>query len=659
MDSIAARLGEAERWNRLLREGLDSLPEGFAVYDAEDRLVVCNRRYAELSGPRQDALRTAAAPLQRLDNGRWVRVSVRPMPEGGTAVSFSDVTEMVRAQEEVRLQSTALSEAANAVAIADHQGRILWVNRAFVRLTGYSTAEILGEPLRILSAGHYEPTFHEKLWETLLAGRVWFGDVVETRKDGTFYTAQETITPLLEADGQVSHILAIQEDVSARQETEARIRYLAYHDPLTDLPNRVLFQERLPQALAQARRNGKMVAVHFLDLDRFKHINDTLGHAVGDALLREIGQRLRGCLRGADMVVRLGGDEFAILQTDLKRIDGASALARKVVAAVAEPIHLGGQEVATSASVGITVYPIDDSPPAQLLQNADLAMYQAKREGRNAVRFYTPTLNAEMCSRLELERELEQGLRRGEFLLYYQPHFELLSGRVVGAEALLRWRHPQRGLVLPGSFLTVAEECGLIRPLTRWILMEACQRSRHWQLDGQPPLRLAVNVAAANFQRGQLIELVEEALAVTGLAPDLLELEVPETALLKQPEVARTVQQLRQRGVGFTIDDFGTGYSSLHYLRNLHVARLKIDRSFVRNLPADRDSAVIVRAVIELGHRLELNVSAGGIETAEQLDWLRAEGCDEGQGFCLGAPMPAEEFAALLVTRGTQLQRAL
>ncbi len=632
-----------------LRAAIDSLPEAFALFDAAGALVLGNAHHAELGSPCPEP----GTQLQRLPDGRALRVTATSTADGGMVALWSDVTELVRAQEELRLQSTALAEAANAVAITDRQGRILWVNRAFSRLTGYSAAETLGEPLRILSAGPYDQAFHKNLWETLLSGRVWIGEVVEGRKDGSFFIAQETITPLTDDAGQIGHFLAIQEDVSTRKEAESRIHYLAYHDPLTDLPNRVLFQERLPQALAQARRNSKMVALHFFDLDRFKQVNDTLGHAVGDALLREIAQRLRGCLRSSDVVARLGGDEFAILQSDLTRVEGASALARKVLSAVAEPIHLGGQLLTSSASIGITVYPIDDGSPNQLLQNADLAMYQAKREGRNTIRFYTPMLNTEMSSRVELERELRQALGRGEFLLYYQPQRTLATGQIVGAEALLRWQHPERGLVLPGSFLTVAEECGLIRPLSEWIVADACARRRAWQDAGLPPVRLSVNVAAANFQRGQLVEVVEQALQTTTLEADQLELEVPETALLKEPEVSRTVQRLRQRGVGFAIDDFGTGYSSLHYLRSLHVARLKIDRSFVRNLPADRDSALIVRAVIELGHRLELSVSATGIETPEQLAWLRAEGCDEGQGYGLGTPMPPEDLAALLASGQT------
>lgn len=442
----------------------------------------------------------------------------------------------------------------------------------------------------------------------------------------------------------------------------ARVQHLAFHDALTDLPNRALFQNRLPQALALAQRNHNLVAVHFIDLDGFKRVNDTLGHAQGDLLLKQVAKRLQGCVRAADTVARLSGDEFAILQTDLNRVDGAAVLARKLLEALRAPYLLGGQEVHTSASIGVTIYPLDEYDPGQLLQNADLAMYQAKKEGKDNFQLYTASLNEEARRRLELERALRQALASGEpsqLVLEYQPQVSLqhpeewspARAQVVGLEALIRWQHPSRGLILPAEFIPVAEESGLIDALTRWVLQATCRQSRDWQQAGLPPLRISVNVSAVNFHRGQLVEMVSQALSDTGLSSQLLELEMTETVLIKEARVAQTVQALHEHGVVFAIDDFGTGYSSLNYLRSLRADKLKIDHTFVSRLPDDRDSAVIARAIIELSHGLELRVVAEGVETEAQAQWLRQCGCDKGQGYLFCRPLPADAMAAFLRER--------
>lgn len=562
----------------------------------------------------------------------------------------------------ILLHSTALASAANAVFIADREGCIRWANAAFSRLSGYSVEELMGQKPQLLRSGAQDSTFYERLWQTILAGEVWTGEVVEKRKDGNPYVVQQTVTPLRGGDGSVSHFLAIHEDITARKEAEARVKHLAFHDALTELPNRALFQNRLPQSLALAQRNHNLVAVHFIDLDGFKLVNDTLGHVQGDLLLRQVAKRLQACVRASDTVARLGGDEFAILQTDLNRVEGAAVLARKVLEALQAPYTLGGQEVHSSASIGVTIYPLDEVEPGQLLQNADLAMYQAKKEGKNNFQLYTASLNEAARRRLEMERALRQALANGEggqLMLEYQPQVSLRQpddwdrarAHVMGLEALVRWRHPSQGLILPGDFIPVAEEAGLIDTLTQWVLQTACRQCRIWQQAGLPPLRTSVNVSAVNFHRGQLVDLVIGALASTGLPPHLLELEMTETVLIKEVRVAQTVQALHQHGVVFSIDDFGTGYSSLNHLRSLRADKLKVDRTFVSRLPDDRDSAVIARAIIELSHGLELQVVAEGVETEAQAQWLRQCGCDRAQGYLFCRPLPADEMAEFLRKR--------
>ncbi len=562
----------------------------------------------------------------------------------------------------ILLHSTALASAANAIFITDREGHIRWANAAFSRLSGYAPEELLGQKPRLLRSGSLDGSFFEELWQTILAGEVWTGEVMEQRKDGSPYVVQQTVTPLRGSDGEVSHFLAVHEDITARKEAEARVQHLAFHDALTGLPNRALFQNRLPQALAHAQRNHNLVAVHFIDLDGFKWVNDTLGHAQGDQLLKQVANRLQGCLRAADTVARLGGDEFAILQPDLNRIEGAAVLARKVLEALRAPYQLGGQEVHTSASIGVTIYPLDETDAGQLLQNADLAMYQAKKEGKNNFQLYTSSLNEEARRRLDMERALRQALACKDcrqLVLEYQPQVSLHEpidwdpsrAQVMSLEALVRWRHPSRGLILPAEFIPVAEEAGLIDSLTQWVLQATCRQSRAWQLAGLPPLPIAVNVSAVNFHRGQLVEMVDQALADTGLPPQLLELEMTESVLIKEGRVTQTVQALHQRGVAFAIDDFGTGYSSLNYLRHLQADKLKIDGTFVSQLPDDRDSSVIARAIIELSHGLELRVVAEGVETEAQAQWLRQAGCDKGQGFLFSRPLPAGEMAEFLQAR--------
>jgi diguanylate cyclase (GGDEF)-like protein len=441
-------------------------------------------------------------------------------------------------------------------------------------------------------------------------------------------------------------------EMECRQQAQSRLEHLANHDPLTDLPNRALFAERLSREMNLARRNGTKLALMYLDLDHFKDVNDTLGHAVGDELLLEVARRLSGCLREEDMVARLGGDEFAILQTGLRDAHPARVLAQRLIAVLARPMELAERQIFTGGSIGVTLFP-DDGEDAQLLQrNADLAMYSSKQE-RNAFHFFDAVLDDEVHRRAFLEQALRDALPSGQLSLVYQPQVSVSTGLVTGVEALLRWTHPERGAIGPDDFIPLAERCGLINEIGNWVLHEACRQAKRWDAEGLPPLTMAVNVSVNQFKTGDVPRDVAAVLAATGLAPSRLELEVTETGLMNDMRNAgSTLSQLRNQGVGLAIDDFGTGYSSLSYLRSLPVDRIKIDRSFVRDVTSNEDAAIIAGTIVNLAKSLKLDVIAEGVETLAHADFLRGAGCVSAQGFYYGRPAGADELSRLLSGRG-------
>jgi diguanylate cyclase (GGDEF)-like protein/PAS domain S-box-containing protein len=559
-----------------------------------------------------------------------------------------DITAKVRDQEQLRLQSSALSAAANSIFITDKQGRIMWANTAFCRLSGFRMEELIDQTPRVLKSGKHDVEFYKQIWQTILTGKVWSGEIVERRKNGELFTVHQMITPLTDGSGEITHFIAVHEDITARKDTEARIERMAYHDSLTGLCNRVELQNRLEHAVQQAKRHSRSLALHFIDLDRFKVINDTQGHSVGDALLQAVARRLEGCLRASDTAARIGGDEFAVLQPEIANPEGAATLAGRIISAIAEPFRLAGRDVYISPSIGISVCPLDSNSPDELLRNADMAMYQAKNQGRNNFQFFTSALNAQIRDRLLLESDLHAALGKGELVLHYQPQVNLRTRCLTGMEALIRWNHPTRGMVLPSLFIGVAEECGLIHGLSRWVLEQACAQNVAWQAAGLPCRRIAVNISSANFKHGDLCQIIADVLERTQLPSKFLELEVTETLMLQDEHVVKAIPLLKKMGVTLSIDDFGTGYSSLTYLRRLPVEKLKIDQSFVRGLPESQDDAIIARAIIDLGHALGHTIIAEGVESEEQLVYLRDHGCDEGQGYLFGRPMPAKAFEALL-----------
>ncbi len=519
--------------------------------------------------------------------------------------------------------------------------RLGYLSERFAMVTAISPNLVLGKPLGDLLHSaesverwerHQDDLAHRRPFRNLLC--LCEDDSGRTR------TLRVAGKPVIDDKGHYLGYRGTATDITAEIEAERRAQYLTLHDPLTSLPNRELFAERLEQAVATVSRRGDVAAVLCVDLDRFKDVNDTLGHAAGDLLVQGCSERLQACVRETDTVARIGGDEFAIVQVGIEQPDGAQRLCRRVIETLAAPFDLDGHEVLVTASVGVALIPLDGSIPGRLLQNADIALYRAKEEGRNTFRFFEAGMDARLQARKALERDLRLALARNELELYYQPKVELGHNRLSGVEGLVRWHHPERGLVPPGEFIGVAEETGLIVALGEWVLRRACVQAISW-----PELQMSVNISPVQFKQPNLIDAVRRALTDSGLEPERLELEVTEGVLLQNTEAAMTtLRQLKDLGVQIAMDDFGTGYSSLSYLQKFPFDKIKIDRSFVSALETRTDAEAIVRAVVGLGHSLGIQTCAEGVETVEQLAFLKREGCDEVQGYYFGKPMPAPDF---------------
>ncbi|MBI4996535.1 MAG: EAL domain-containing protein [Rhodocyclales bacterium] len=619
----------------------------FDPADRQDFLQRMAERGGTLSGYDSRLRHKAGHEVWVLTNAQYLRDAAGKVI--GIEGTTRDNTEQRRVKENLRLAAQVFENSGESIMIMDARSHVVSVNRAFVNMTGYLPAEVHGRTPAMLTSDLHDEEFYQRMWHSLRETGYWQGELWNRRRNGEVYPEWLGISTLRGSDGAVTHYVAISTDISERKASEARIEFLAHHDPLTDLPNRLLLRDRLERAIAQGERTDTRVALLFIDLDRFKTVNDSLGHPVGDRLLREAAQRLRQCVREMDTVSRQGGDEFLIVLCDLKDGDAVTRVAEHILAAMSVPFSLDGHDVAISCSVGVAVFPEDGRDFDELLKKSDIAMYHAKEAGRNAFRYYTERMNIDALERLDLQNRLRRGLEQGEFVLHYQPVVELASNRVVGAEALVRWNSPDSGLVMPGRFIAVAEECGLIVPLGDWVLREACRQLRRWQDAGHDRLTLAVNLSAIQFRRGSVEESVVRALRDAGANPAALELELTESILLQGAEhVLATVRQLKSLGVKLSIDDFGTGYSSLAYLKRFAVDKLKIDQSFVSNLPADADNAAIVAAVIQMAKSLNLQVLAEGVENVQAVEHLRSLRCDYVQGYHFGRPVPADEFATLI-----------
>jgi len=581
---------------------------------------------------------------------RLCEISSRPLPIGGEDCMLTiarDITERHQMQEKLQLAATVFESTAEGVLITDTRQRINAVNRAFSEITGYSEGEALGETPRLLASGLHDSAFYAAMWYQLTAEGHWQGEISNRRKNGEIYPSWLTISAVRNRDRFITHFVAVFADISSLKQAQARLDYQAHHDPLTGLPNRTLFESRLHTALTHSKAANSLGAVLFLDLDRFKHINDSLGHPVGDLLLKGIAQRLKDNLRDIDTVARLGGDEFIILLPGLHTDSDAEAIATKLLNSFSAPFQAGEHEFFISTSIGTALFPSDGADVATLIKNADAAMYRSKAKGRNRVESYTRDLTAQASERIALEHELRRAIERNELTLSYQPKISLLTQRLVGAEALIRWTHPTFGEVPPERFIPLAEENGMILQIGEWVLEQACEQLHQWNQAYDVFGPLSVNLAGAQLRQPNLVTRIENLLHQYALQPGCLQLEITENFIMSQTEEALSVlHRLKKLGVQLAIDDFGTGYSSLSYLKRLPLDILKIDQSFVRGLPDDPHDAAIVRAIIALGRSMQLTVIAEGVENLEQQQFLTDEGCEQIQGYIVSLPLRPDEFCA-------------
>ncbi|AHY41162.1 GGDEF domain-containing protein [Stutzerimonas decontaminans] len=563
---------------------------------------------------------------------------------------FRRFDEQQRAQH---VQETSLKQAAavfdstqEGVLVTDPNQRIVHVNPAFSRITGYSTEEVLGQTPKLFASGKHDAAFYQQMWLALKANGEWSGEIWNRRKNGEVYPQWQNLRCIHDNRGKLSHYVAVFSDLSALKRSRDELDQLAHYDPLVNLPNRLLFTERAKQDLERARANKRSGALLLIDLDHFKDINESLGHSLGDALLQAVSARLSEHLEKSMTLGRLGGDEFALL-CEGYGAEKATALALRILDRLNEPFHIGEQELFSSASIGIVLYPYptDVQNVEQLMRNADSALFKAKSSGRSTYAFYSQELTSQARQRVELVTALRQALEQGQLRLHFQPIYDLQTGTISGFEALVRWQHPEKGLIAPGIFIPIAEETGLISAIDHWVLEQACNQAREWLGQGHPLGFIAVNISSRLFGNGELDLQVATILARSGLEARHLELEITESAVMQDPDAAlELLQRLRALGVQLAIDDFGTGYSSLQRLKRMNVHKLKIDQGFVRGLPEDRDDAAITRSVIGLAHNLGLKVVAEGIETADQAAFLLAQDCDYGQGYGFARPLPADEI---------------
>ncbi|MCE1225873.1 MAG: EAL domain-containing protein [Geobacteraceae bacterium] len=682
-----------------LRDIIDFLPDATFVIDNDKKVVIWNRAMEKMTGvPKEEMIgkgdheytipfygtrRTQLLDLFDVDDedlkakyanirrtgeildaetfcpalydgaGAYVWATGVPLYDAngqriGAIESIRDISERKKNEDFLRKLTHGIEHSASAVLITDLQGTIEYVNKKFTQLTGYSPEEAIGRNPRILKSDVTPREVFDNLWKTILSGQEWRGELLNRRRTGEVYWSIASISPLHNEQGEITHFIANVEDINERKNAEATIERLAYFDPLTDLPNRRMLQDRLDLALRRSRRQATGAALLYLDLDSFKHINDSLGHPAGDKLLREMASRFTQTLRDDDVVCRLGGDEFAVVLHDIRHEQDVVSIAQKLLDTASEPLQLEGREVAVTSSVGIALYPKDGTDAKALGKHADIALYHAKAEGKNTFRFFSEELNNNLRDRMAMEHGLRHVLDRGELELHYQPKVSVANGQVTGVEALLRWNSPEFGLVSPMRFIPLAEETRQIIPIGDWVLRTACRQQLLWQQQGIK-LNMAVNLSAVQFKSPTLIERIAALIDETGIQPENLELELTESALVDKPDDAvRVLEQLRSLGCGISIDDFGTGYSSLSYLKNFPVTILKIDRSFVRDLAHDSGDRAIAQSVVSLATNLDMKTVAEGVEEPEQLEILKQIGCTYIQGFIHSRPVPADQIPAVV-----------
>ncbi|GAB1394328.1 EAL domain-containing protein [Rhodocyclaceae bacterium] len=675
--------------NAMLSQVVEQNPHAVVITDPQGCVLYCNAAFTKLTGYTLEAIQGKTPALWKsgdtpneiyrdmwanvnrgtawqgvIRNRRkdgslyWERQHITPLRDNtGTITQLiaikEDITHLREVEAALLLREQALASTNNGVMIScaaadDHS--ILYVNPAFEQITGYSAAEAVGRIGRFLVRDDLAQPGLNEIRTALREKRPGHAILRNYRQDGTMFWNELFIAPISDASqNETTHFVSIINDVSDRIHYQDAMEHQATHDSLTGLANRSLLNDRIGQAINLARRSGRQVAVALLDLDHFKHINDAYGHTAGDILLREIAARLRQCVRETDTVARLGGDEFVVVLTDLAQADDANRVAHKIIDAMAQPIQLEENEVYVGASIGMALYPRDGEHGEILLRNADIAMYRVKEHGRNSVRSYTPDLANMAINRVDKEGALRRALERGEFLLHYQPKVDVISRRIIGAEALIRWEQPQVGLTHPGEFIPLAEDTGLILPIGAWVIRAAFEQQAAWRAAGLPPLKIAINISARQFRQEDLPELVTTLLEETGADPSAFIFEMTESMVMHDVDSALMIlRTLKEKGITLSLDDFGTGYSSLSYLRRFPIDEVKIDRSFINELHHNEDDAAIAAAVVAMARSLGLSVVAEGVEIAEQLSALERLGCNEVQGYLLGRPLTAEAFAALV-----------
>ena len=567
----------------------------------------------------------------------------------GRLITVTDLSDIKSLNKRLKLFSSVFENTAEGIMVTDERKNIIDINAAFTEITGYTRDDVLNKKPTILSSGRHNRNFYTEIWRDVRNTGRWSGEIWNRHKSGRVFPELLTINVIRDVDDKVTHYIGIFSDISSLKRTQEKIEHLSQYDALTDLPNRSLVIERLEQAVKHARRTQKRCALVLLDLDRFKHINESYGHSIGDRLLCAVANNLRLVVRDDDTLARVGGDEFVLLFEDIDNTEHLGFMIERIQSALANAIELPDQCVNMTASMGICVYPEDGSNASELMRNVDAAMYHAKAQGRNTYQFYTEELTHKAFEILSLENDLRQAIKKSELELYYQPQIELETGTIVGAEALLRWKHRTLGTVSPSRFIPIAEESGLIVDIGDWVLEEGCKQIRAWQNKGINLHHLAINVAAMQLIRGGLVERLSNLLALYRIDPKWIELEVTEGFVMDRSE--KSIMQLgaiRQLGVSLAIDDFGTGYSSLSYLKDLPMNKLKIDQSFVRGIPDDMADTAITKTILALGVGLDISVIAEGVETEQQSAFLYSAGCHYAQGYLYGKPMPADEFEALL-----------